>query len=162
MIYVPDVNDVAGVHRWHDGCGWRGYHPETLVPGNSGTGGRQKRYGNRIHIKVSDPGRTVRPRTVRQPYDGAEEEGRLDMSVFTTVAPSYADVLEVRAGRVAMVRDYLAAVTPGELAGTRENPWEPEYRPTVLSCLHVILNEEWEHHRFAVRDLDAIEATSSA
>jgi hypothetical protein len=26
----------------------------------------------------------------------------------------------------------------------------------------VILNEEWEHHRFAVRDLDAIEATSSA
>jgi hypothetical protein len=27
----------------------------------------------------------------------------------------------------------------------------------VLSCLHTILEEEWEHHRYAVRDLDAIE-----
>src|SRR5207244_4493810 len=35
-----------------------------------------------------------------------------DMSDFTTVAPSYAEVLEVRAGRVAMVRDFLATVTP--------------------------------------------------
>jgi hypothetical protein len=26
----------------------------------------------------------------------------------------------------------------------------------------VILEEEWEHHRYAVRDLDAIEATSGA
>ncbi len=28
----------------------------------------------------------------------------------------------------------------------------------TLSCLHTILEEEWEHHRYAVRDLDAIEA----
>jgi hypothetical protein len=81
-----------------------------------------------------------------------------DMSIFTTVAPSYAEVLEVRAGRVAMVRGFLAAVTSDELAGTRRNPHDPECQETVLSCLHVILNEEWEHHRFAVRDLDAIEA----
>jgi len=26
----------------------------------------------------------------------------------------------------------------------------------------VILEEEWEHHRYAVRDLDAIEAESGA
>jgi len=26
----------------------------------------------------------------------------------------------------------------------------------------VILTEEWEHHRYAVRDLDAIEAESDA
>ena len=79
------------------------------------------------------------------------------MSVFTTVTPSYAEVLEARAGRVAMVRDFLAAVTPDELAATRRNPWDPEYPETTLSCLHVILEEEWEHHRYAVRDLDAIE-----
>ena len=79
------------------------------------------------------------------------------MSVFTTVTPSYAEVLEVRAGRIAMVRDFLAAVTSGELAATRKNPWNPEYPETTLSCLHVILEEEWEHHRYAVRDLDAIE-----
>src|SRR3954469_14781837 len=35
-----------------------------------------------------------------------EAEGH-DTSVFTAVTPSYADVLEVRAGRVAMVRDFL-------------------------------------------------------
>jgi hypothetical protein len=90
---------------------------------------------------------------------GAEDDG-LDMSIFTTATPSYAEVLEVRAGRVAMVRDFLATVTLDELAATRTNPWHPGYQETTLSCLHVILEEEWEHHRYAVRDLDAIEATS--
>jgi hypothetical protein len=105
---------------------------------------------------------------IDQPYHpigqadaGAAGEG-LDMSIFTTVTPSYAEVLEVRAGRVAMVRDFLATVTPDELAATRTNPWAPEYHETVRSCLHTILEEEWEHHRYAVRDLDAIEATSDA
>ena len=92
---------------------------------------------------------------------GAEDDG-LDMSIFTTVTPSYADVLEVRAGRVGMVRDFLATVTSDELAATCKNPWAPEYQETTLSCLHVILEEEWEHHRYAVRDLDAIEAKSDA
>ena len=71
-------------------------------------------------------------------------------------------MLEVRAGRVAMVRDFLATVTSDELAATRKNPWAPEYPETVLSCLHTILEEEWEHHRYAVRDLDAIESGSDA
>ena len=90
---------------------------------------------------------------------GAEEDG-LDMSIFTTATPSYADVLEVRAGRVAMVRDFLATVTADELAAARCNPWSPHYPETTRSCLHVILQEEWEHHRYAVRDLDAVESES--
>jgi hypothetical protein len=88
---------------------------------------------------------------------GAEEDG-LDMSVFSTAMPSYAELLEARAGRVAMLRDFLTTVTSEELATLRKNPWSPEYPETTLSCLHVILEEEWEHHRYAVRDLDAIEA----
>jgi hypothetical protein len=92
-----------------------------------------------------------------QPNADYETDGN-DMSVFETVTPSYAEVLEVRAGRVAMVRDFLATVTPDELAASRTNPWAPEYQETVLSCLHTILEEEWEHHRYAVRDLEAIEA----
>ena len=79
------------------------------------------------------------------------------MSVFATVTPSYAEVLEARAGRVAMVRDFLASATADDLATARRNPWNPEYQETTLSCLHVILEEEWEHHRYAVRDLNAIE-----
>ena len=85
---------------------------------------------------------------------GAEDDG-LDMSIFVTVTPSYADVLEVRARHVAMVRDFLATVTADELAVVRKNPWAPEYPETTLSCLRVILEEEWEHHRYAVRDLEA-------
>jgi hypothetical protein len=89
---------------------------------------------------------------------GSADDGE-DMSIFTTATPPYAEVLEVRAGRVAMVRDFLATVTSDDLAATRKNPHAPEYPETTRSCLHVILEEEWEHHRYAVRDLDAIEAT---
>jgi DinB superfamily/Pentapeptide repeats (8 copies) len=86
----------------------------------------------------------------------------VDRSIFVTGTPSYADVLEARADRVALVRDFLATVTADDLAVTRRNPWDPGYPQTTLSCLHVILEEEWEHHRYAVRDLDAIEAKSDA
>jgi hypothetical protein len=98
-----------------------------------------------------------------QPYhplgqpDASAAGGRLDLSIFTTATPSYAEVLEVRAGRVAMVRDFLSTVTPDELAARRQDPWAEAYQQSTLSCLHVILEEEWEHHRYAVRDLDVIE-----
>jgi hypothetical protein len=92
---------------------------------------------------------------------GAEEDG-LDMSIFTTDPPTYEQVLVIRAGRAAMVRDFLATVTAEELTATRKNPWAPQYPETTLSCLHVILEEEWEHLRYAVRDLDTIESKSDA
>ena len=92
---------------------------------------------------------------------GTELDG-LDMSIFATATPSYSEVLEARAGRVAMVREFLATVTSGELAAARRNPHDPGCPETTLSCLHVILEEEWEHHRYAVRDLDAIEAKQNA
>jgi hypothetical protein len=98
---------------------------------------------------------------IGQLHTGTEDAG-VDTSIFATVAPSYAEVLEVRAGRVAMVRDFLATVTPEVLAATRRNPHTPEHPETVLSCLHVVLEEEWEHHRYTVRDLDAIEAKPDA
>ena len=98
---------------------------------------------------------------IGQPNTGADGDG-LDLSIFVTEQPSYDEVLAVRAERVAMVGDFLAAVTPEELAAPRTNPWAPQYPETVLSCLHTILEEEWEHHRYAVRDLDAIEAASGS
>lgn len=79
-----------------------------------------------------------------------------DMSVFATHEPSYVEVLEARDDRVAMVRDFLAAASPELLDETRAAAWDPDHRMSVRECLHVILNEEWEHHRFAVRDLDAL------
>lgn len=94
---------------------------------------------------------------VGQPDAGYEADGN-DMSIFSEHVPSYAEVLEARAGRVAMVRAFLDEVTPEVLLAPRRNPWAPEHPETVLTCLHTILGEEWEHHRYAVRDLDAVDA----
>ena len=32
----------------------------------------------------------------------------------------------------------------------------------VLDCIHVVIDEEWAHHRYAVRDLDALAAGGSS
>lgn len=40
-------------------------------------------------------------------------------------------------------------------AETRPAAWWPEQQVSVLHCLHVIFDEEWQHLRFALRDLDA-------
>ncbi|MDQ0757328.1 DinB family protein [Arthrobacter sp. B3I4] len=96
---------------------------------------------------------------IGQPNAEYETDG-YDLSVFATQTPSYAEVLEVRAARQTMVRDYLAVVTQAELSAARWNPWAPDMPVSVLSCLHTILNEEWEHLRYAVRDLDAVQTQS--
>lgn len=80
-----------------------------------------------------------------------------DMSVFATGQPTFDQVLAAHASRVAMVDEFLATVTPEQLAETRPNPHAPEHPETVLSCLQVILNEGWEHLRFATRDLDSLD-----
>ena len=94
---------------------------------------------------------------IGQPFAEYESDG-FDTSIFAVDAPSYDEVLAVRAAHVAMVRDFLAATTPEQLAESRANPWAPEQSVSVIACVHVILNEEWEHHRYAVRDLGIIAA----
>jgi hypothetical protein len=91
----------------------------------------------------------------------SSEEDGTDTPAFAAVNPPYAEVLQVRAARITLVRDFLATVTPEALAAPRQNPHDPRGQETTRSCLHVILNEEWEHLRYAVRDLDAIEAESA-
>lgn len=88
--------------------------------------------------------------------DGGEGSAALDRSVFATEEPALEDVLRVRGERQGMVRDLLASVTPEQLAETRRNPHALDFPETVLSCVRTILEEEWEHHRYAVRDLDAL------
>jgi hypothetical protein len=90
--------------------------------------------------------------------DATDQDAGADKRAAAIAQPSYTEVLDARAGRVAMVRGFIATVTPDVLAASRENPHDPAEPETVLSCLHVILGEEWEHLRYAVRDLDAIEA----
>ena len=87
-------------------------------------------------------------------YAGREADYGLDAAA----TPSYAEVLEARAGRMGMVRDYVARVTPEDLAMPRADPWGSEWQPTVLDCVRIICLEEWNHHRYAVRDLATIDA----
>jgi hypothetical protein len=88
---------------------------------------------------------------------GTEDDQRFDLSVFSTETPGYDEVLQARESRVAMVREFLSEVTADQLAVTRKNPHAPEFAESTRSCIHVILEEEWEHHRYAVRDLARIE-----
>lgn len=85
-----------------------------------------------------------------------------DESVFSADTPSFENVVEARAERQTMVREFLASVISEELAQPRKNPHAPDFQETVLSCLHTILEEEWEHHRYAVRDLDTLGTAQSA
>ncbi|MDG4782885.1 DinB family protein [Micromonospora sp. WMMD961] len=89
-----------------------------------------------------------------QPHAEYETDG-FDMSVFATQQPTFDAVLQVRAERQAMVREFLATVTPELLAESRPSAWWPEHNVSVLHCLHVIFQEEWQHLRYALRDLDA-------
>jgi hypothetical protein len=108
----------------------------------------------RAVLQKEQPYHPLGLRDVATESDGTE-------SPLAAATPSYDEVLEARADRVGMVRDFLAAVTPEQLAEERRNPHDPDYPQSVLSCLHVILEEEWEHHRYAVRDLDAIASGSA-
>lgn len=91
-----------------------------------------------------------------QPHAEFATDG-YDTSVFAPGVPAYDDVLAARAGRTAMVRGFLETATPELLAEERVSPWAPGRTETVLACLHTILDEEWEHHRYAVRDLASLE-----
>lgn len=92
---------------------------------------------------------------IGQIFDGAAEMG-FDCSIFRDGPVPYAEVLEVRAERQQRVSDFLAEVTPEQLAEERADPWGGPgggWSPTVGDCVRVILDEEWAHLRYATRDL---------
>jgi uncharacterized damage-inducible protein DinB len=75
--------------------------------------------------------------------------------------PSLADVLDVRATRQAMVRGIVDELTDEDLereCQIRVAPGDPEGTHTLGRCLTVIMHEECEHRRYAVRDLAVLEA----
>jgi hypothetical protein len=74
--------------------------------------------------------------------------------------PSLGQVLDLRRERMGEVREVIAGATAEELERNcvpPASPGHPRKDHTVLQCLHVILKEEWQHHRYAVRDLEVLE-----
>jgi hypothetical protein len=69
--------------------------------------------------------------------------------------PTLDEVLEVRRGRMASVADLLRDASSEDLARTVVNPNGGS--TSVMSCVHVVLKEEWEHDRYANRDLEQLE-----
>ncbi|MFD7022069.1 DinB family protein [Promicromonospora sukumoe] len=86
------------------------------------------------------------------------------LGIDPDAAPSYDEVLEVRRGRLREMREYLATVSP-EQAGSpaAPPPWMDQSEAFVAAqCVWVVLSEEWNHHQFATRDLDLIDADAAA
>jgi len=74
--------------------------------------------------------------------------------------PSLGEILELRRERMDEVRDVITDANVEELARIcvpPDSPGHPGKDHTVLECLQVILKEEWQHHRYAVRDLEVLE-----
>jgi hypothetical protein len=75
--------------------------------------------------------------------------------------PSFQDMLDLRLRRMGEVRQTIGNVTAEELERVcvpPESPGHPNREHTVRACLHVILNEEYEHNGYARRDLATIGA----
>jgi hypothetical protein len=78
--------------------------------------------------------------------------------------PSLAEVLEVRGTRVALVRGIVDGLTDDDLERVCPRlpaPGYPEEARSVGLCLGVVMKEECEHRRYAVRDLATLEAGPS-
>lgn len=99
------------------------------------------------------------PQTAYPPADAAALGMQLD------ARPSYLQVMAARADRMALVRGIVDGLTDTELERicTRAPaPGYPEEDRTVGDCLHVVMEEECEHHRYMVRDLAVLEARQRA
>ena len=94
------------------------------------------------------------------PWSGAGLEFTEALGLDTTATPSLEEVLPVRRQRQQAVRETLWSLTDAELAEVRsapDAPGHPSGEHAVLTCIRVLLNEDWEHHRYTVRDLDVLD-----
>ena len=84
------------------------------------------------------------------------------LGIDLTAQPGYAEVLAARADRMAVVRRIVADLTDdglGRLCQRSPAPGYPDEERTVIDCIAVVMDEEIEHYRFAVRDLAVLEAS---
>jgi len=84
------------------------------------------------------------------------------IGIDLTAQPGYAEVLAARADRMAVMRRIVAGLTDDSLGRPCQRspaPGYPDEERTVIDCLAVVMDEEIEHYRFAVRDLAVLEAS---
>ena len=86
-----------------------------------------------------------------------QEEQGLDRAA----APSLDEVLAARDVQGAELERWLSTMTADQLSAPAPVPagqgWPPYAKgKSVVECVHVVLDEEWAHHGFCVRDLDLL------
>ena len=91
------------------------------------------------------------------PFVPDQEELGLDRSV----RPGLEEVLAVRDRQASEIEAWLDEVTSEQLARAAPVPDDGRWPPyakgqLVQKCLGTVLNEEWAHHGFCVRDLDKL------
>jgi hypothetical protein len=84
------------------------------------------------------------------------------LGIDLTAQPGYNEVLAARADRMAVMRHIVTSLTDDSLGRVCQRspaPGYPDEGRTVIDCLAVVMDEEIEHYRFAVRDLAVLEAS---
>ena len=100
--------------------------------------------------------RPYHPWGLAQPWLADPESWGIDPEA----SPSLKEVLKLRRERMDEVGQSIDAVTATELERIcvpPDSPGQPTRDHTVRACIHVILNEEWEHNCYAKRDLDILD-----
>jgi hypothetical protein len=83
------------------------------------------------------------------------------LGIDSTAQPGYAEILAARTDRMAVMRRIVAGLTNdglGRMCQRSPAPGYPDEERTVIDCISVVMEEEIEHYRFAVRDLAALES----
>ena len=109
---------------------------------------------------VLDEAMPYHPLGLRQSWYPAADTAALGIDL--TAQPGYAEILADRADRMAVMRRIVAGLTDadlGRLCQRAPAPGYPDEERTVIDCIAVVMDEEIEHYRFAVRDLAALEAS---
>lgn len=94
------------------------------------------------------------------PYGGMPADAAAKLGLTREAKPTLDEVLAPRLLRMAALRGVLAGLTEAELdrrCGRKPAEPYPDQEYVVRRCLKVVLKEEAEHHRYAVRDLAVLE-----
>ncbi len=108
---------------------------------------------------VLDEERPYHPLGLPQSWYPAADAAALGIDL--TAQPSYAEILAARADRMAVMRGIVAGLTDDSLGRPCQRspaPGYPDEERTVIDCIAVVMDEEIEHYRFAVRDLAVLES----
>jgi len=94
------------------------------------------------------------------PAGGTPPDAAASLGLTLAATPTLEEVLAARHARMATMRRTVESLTEAELdrvCGRKPADFYPDQEYVVRRCLKVVLKEEAEHHRYAVRDLAELE-----